>query len=65
MNPDNGLHVGHRNRLRCSFLSETASLSDKELLELLLTYAIPRKDTAQLAEEQHRPETSPVRGKNH
>lgn len=51
MSLDNDLHGGHRDRLRRSFLSAPASFSDKELLELLLTYAIPRKDTTPLAEE--------------
>jgi len=51
MNVDSDIHSGHRDRLRHSFLNAPASLSDKELLELLLTYAIPRRDTAPLAEE--------------
>jgi DNA repair protein RadC len=51
MSVDGDIHAGHRDRLRYSFLSDPASLSDKELLELLLTYAIPRRDTSPLAEE--------------
>jgi len=41
---------GHRNRLRSRFLKTgRESLADYELLELLLTYAIPRKDTKGIA----------------
>lgn len=44
------MHAGHRERLRERFLQggETA-LADHELLELILFYAIPRKDTKPLA----------------
>jgi DNA repair protein RadC len=43
---------GHRSRLRARFLSAgKEALSDYELLELLLGYAIPRKDTKPLAKE--------------
>lgn len=45
------LHAGHRERLRQRFQSERNSISEKEFLELLLSYAIPRKDTSQLAED--------------
>ena len=38
--------AGHRERLRKRFLSDPASLSDTDRLELLLTYAIPRRDVA-------------------
>jgi len=41
---------GHRERLRKRFLSNPETFSDLELLELILTYAIPRKDVAPLAE---------------
>jgi len=51
MSTDADLHTGHRDRLRQSFQNDSSSLTDKELLELLLTYAIPRKDTAPLATE--------------
>ncbi len=51
MNVESEIHTGHRERLRQKFQSAPAFLSDKELLELLLTYAIPRKDTTPLAEE--------------
>lgn len=40
---------GHRERLRQKFKENSQSLSDKERLELLLTYIIPRKDVAPLA----------------
>jgi len=44
--------AGHRQRLRDRFLSgDTESCSDKMLLELLLTFAIGRKDIKPLAEE--------------
>lgn len=43
-------YIGHRRRLRKRFLSGGSSaMHDYELLELLLGYAIPRKDTKQLA----------------
>ncbi len=41
---------GHRARLRARFLASPATLSDAELLELLLTFAIPRRDVAPLAQ---------------
>ncbi len=41
---------GHRNRLRTRLLKAgRQAFADHELLELLLTYAIPRKDTKKLA----------------
>jgi DNA repair protein RadC len=43
-------HSGHRQRLRERFLASGAGgLPEPELLELLLTYAIPRRDVAPLA----------------
>jgi hypothetical protein len=43
---------GHRQRMRERFLAgEGGALSEELLLELLLTYAIPRKDVRPLAEE--------------
>ncbi|MCX8516331.1 MAG: DNA repair protein RadC [Alphaproteobacteria bacterium] len=43
-------HAGHRQRLRARFLKdEGASMADYELLELLLTFALPRIDTKPLA----------------
>lgn len=41
--------AGHRARLRQRFLSDPQALSEMHLLELLLTYAIPRQDVAPLA----------------
>lgn len=44
--------AGHRQRLKERFLREDAfGLPDREILELLLTYAIPRKDVRPLAED--------------
>ncbi|MBI3779675.1 MAG: DNA repair protein RadC [candidate division NC10 bacterium] len=43
---------GHRERLRARYrLSGEAALMDYELLELLLTFAIPRRDTKLLAKK--------------
>ncbi|MGV3278113.1 RadC family protein [Rickettsiales bacterium LUAb2] len=42
-------HLGHRNRLKNKFLQNDNTLLDYELLELLLFYAIPRKDVKPLA----------------
>ena len=39
---DNDFHMGHRERLRQKFLD--GKLADYELLEMLLGYAIPRRD---------------------
>jgi hypothetical protein len=42
---------GHRERLRARFLAgEEAALTDEALLELLLVYAIPRRDVKPLAQ---------------
>ena len=47
-----GVHDGHRERRREQFLRHGAdALADHELLELLLFYAIPRKDTNPIAHE--------------
>ena len=43
------VHEGHRKRLREKFISGKESFKEHELLELLLSYAIPRKDTNALA----------------
>ena len=43
-------HIGHRQRLKERFLrSKGADMADYEALELLLTYAIPRRDVKPLA----------------
>ncbi len=48
--PEKPHYHGHRQRLRNRFLqSGAAALQDYELLELLLTYAIPRADVKPLA----------------
>lgn len=50
MTPEKDYRLGHRGRLRARLLkSGRESLADYELLELLLTYALPRKDTKELA----------------
>ena len=46
-----GTHDGHRARLRGEFLARADSFPDHKLLELLLFYANPRKDTNPLAHE--------------
>ena len=44
------MHEGHRKRLKQRFLEEGLdSFEDHQVLELLLFYAIPRKDTNELA----------------
>lgn len=43
---DQSVSSGHRARLRQRFAAEPAALSDAELLELILTFAIPRLDVA-------------------
>ncbi|MBO5927185.1 MAG: hypothetical protein J6Q38_06520 [Clostridia bacterium] len=45
------IHAAHRERLRRKFVSGKESFEEHELLELLLTYSIPRKDTNALAHE--------------
>lgn len=45
-------YAGHRERLRKEYMANGAgSMKDRELLELLLTYAIPRADVAPRARE--------------
>lgn len=52
MTIDHHQHQGHRERLRERFLNGGASaLAEYELLELLLCYAIPRRDVKPLAKE--------------
>ena len=46
------LQQGHRTRLREKFLA--GQLSDSEILELLLTYAIPRRDVHMLAKQLYK-----------
>ncbi len=48
---DNDLSKGHRQRLKDKFFSNPKSLFDYEILEMLLFYVIPRKDTKPLAKQ--------------
>lgn len=43
------VHEGHRERLRKRFVTSPSSFEDHELLELLLFYVIPRKNTNEIA----------------
>lgn len=46
------VHKGHRERLRRRFLAESiASFEDHNILELLLFYAVPRRDTNPIAHD--------------
>lgn len=47
---NNSAHEGHRQRLRERFIADPNSLTQVQILELLLTYAIPRRDVADLAQ---------------
>ena len=49
MEKGKNVHQGHRERTIKKFLEHSDSFHDHELLELLLFYAIPRKDTNPLA----------------
>ena len=42
-------HAGHRSRLRARFTANPTVLPDHEILELLLFYALPQKDTNEIA----------------
>jgi len=44
-------YIGHRKRLKERFRQDQSSLADYEMLELLLGYALPRRDTKPLAKE--------------
>src|SRR5690606_19599065 len=46
----NGSSTGHRERLRQRFSEAPVQLTDAQRLELLLTFAIPRRDVAPLAD---------------
>ena len=43
------IHNGHRERTKTEFLARPESIPDHKLLELLLFYAIPQRDTNALA----------------
>ncbi len=46
MSPNDNLHTAHRQRIKKRYLDNgLSSFSDHEVLELLLTYALPRQDT--------------------
>lgn len=48
--PDTSIHKGHRDRLKKRFLEDGLdSFTDIQVLELLLFYVIPRKDTNPIA----------------
>jgi DNA repair protein RadC len=44
-------YIGHRKRLKQKFKENSQVLEDYEILELLLGYCLPRKDTKPLAKE--------------
>lgn len=46
-----GIHDGHRDRLRNKYFEASYTLEDHEILELLLFYAIPRKNTNDIAHD--------------
>lgn len=47
-----GIHDGHRQRLKERYVNEgLENFSDHEILELLLFYSIPQRDTNQIAHE--------------
>ena len=49
---EKNLHEGHRNRLKTRFLNNgLESFEDHNILEMLLFYSIPRKDTNNIAHE--------------
>lgn len=50
MEKDN-IHAGHRDRMRQKCIQAPQSLSDHEILEILLYYVIPRRNTNALAHE--------------
>ena len=49
MSEQKPLHSGHRQRLKNKFMSAKESFSVHEILELLLFYSIPRKNTNDIA----------------
>jgi DNA repair protein RadC len=49
MSTEENLHAGHRQRLLEKYLIDPKVFSDHEILELLLFYSVPRKDTNPLA----------------
>ena len=51
MSTDTPHYAGHRARLRERLLKDSTALADYEILELLLGYALLRRDTKPLAKE--------------
>lgn len=49
MSSEQNLHSGHRERMMQKFLINKAALSDHEVLEMLLFYALPRINTNDIA----------------
>lgn len=49
MSSEQNLHSGHRERMMEKFLINKAALSDHEVLEMLLFYALPRINTNDIA----------------
>ncbi len=49
MSKQKPIHSGHRQRLKNKFISAKESFSEHEILELLLFYSIPRKNTNDIA----------------
>ena len=48
---DDNIHIGHRRRIKERYTQMGfSSLSEKDILELILTYAIPRKDVYSIAD---------------
>jgi len=48
--PEHNIHEGHRSRIRERYITEGLdSFSDHEVVELLLFYCIPKRDTNELA----------------
>ena len=45
------MHEGHRERLREKLISSPNTLNPREVLEILLFYAIPRKNTNEIAHQ--------------
>lgn len=49
MNPKGNLHTNHRQRMRDKFVTARDSLTDHEILEMLLFHVIPRQNTNPIA----------------
>lgn len=50
MEKEPNLHAGHRQRMKARFLEQgSGAFSDHQLLEMLLFYSVPRRDTNPLA----------------